>query len=251
MTLVLAAGQKSDLLTLQNRGDTPMSMELSAFSWDQNAGGEQKLAPSDDLIFFPSVFSLEPGEVQLVRVGATVPPGLTEEAYRLFLRELPAVTSAPSAKTGIKSSLTMMTATYVSVFIMPSTLVGGQSIDGLAIKNGQISFQVKNDGNVHIAAPSVTVKGLGASGKELFSHGFMGGYVLAQETRQYVFQVPDAECHDLESIVVEYAFERPAGIIDLKYDTLKAQAPVGPGACKSSTTSARTGTANPHKDEGR
>lgn len=251
MILILAREQKSDLLTLQNRGDTPMSMELSAFSWDQGAGGEQKLAASDDLIFFPSVFSLQPGEVQLVRVGSTVPPGLTEKNYRILLRELPPTTGAPSPKTGVRPSLTVTTSTYVSVFILPSTLVGGESISGLEMKNGQVSFQVKNDGDVHLGATGLVIKGLGASGKEVFQQDPQGGFVLAQESRQYRFQVPDAQCRDIESVVVEYQFERPSGLVSLDHGTLKAQAAVAAGACKSPTASAKPGTSNPLKGKGR
>lgn len=251
MLLVLAREQKSELLTLQNRSDTAMNMELSAFSWDQSATSDQKLDPTDDLIFFPSVFSLQPGEVQLVRVGSTVPPGLTEKTYRVLLHELPATTASAAPKTGVKSSVAVLVSTYVSVFILPTTLIGGESIDGLAMKGGQITFQVKNDGNVHIGAQRFTVKGLGASGKEVFKHQYLGGFVLAQKSREYKVPVPDAQCHDIESVSVEYPFQRPAGIIDLKFDTLKAQAAVGADACKPSKVAAKTGTSNPLKDKGR
>ena len=47
--------------------------QVSAFSWDQDIHGGIVLSPTRDVVFFPMMLTLAPGEQRRIRVGSTVP----------------------------------------------------------------------------------------------------------------------------------------------------------------------------------
>ena len=49
-----------------------------------------ELAPTQDVVFFPALLTLKPGEERRIRVGSTAAPGSIEKTYRIFVEELPA-----------------------------------------------------------------------------------------------------------------------------------------------------------------
>src|SRR5690242_12064844 len=87
----------SAVITVRNGGSTPARYQLSAMSWTEPRAGAARLEPSSELSFFPPLFQLGAGEERKVRIGATVPPGATERAWRLFVEEIPAAVEAPPA----------------------------------------------------------------------------------------------------------------------------------------------------------
>ena len=74
--LSLTPTKPTDLMTLHNKGDTAVSLELSVFQWNEGPDGKTKLTPSDDVVFFPPIVTMGPKEDRIVRVGAMVPFGL-------------------------------------------------------------------------------------------------------------------------------------------------------------------------------
>src|SRR6202040_1964067 len=67
----------------------PTLMQIHLFAWTQ-ANGVDVLAPSDDLLVGPPIFTLKPGQTQLIRVGLRDPPTSNREvAYRIVIAEVP------------------------------------------------------------------------------------------------------------------------------------------------------------------
>ena len=66
---LLSPRAPSALLNLSNTGDKPVRFELTSYAWSQDLYGGIVLAPTDDVIFFPQLFTLGGGEQRKIRVG--------------------------------------------------------------------------------------------------------------------------------------------------------------------------------------
>lgn len=88
--LVEVAGEASGAtVTLRNREARPVNAQVRVFRWTQD-GGEDKLAPTEDVVASPPIVSVRAGEdytVRLLRTRSSTPQG--EDAYRIVVDELP------------------------------------------------------------------------------------------------------------------------------------------------------------------
>src|ERR1700759_2394475 len=87
--LHLSAKAHAQSLTLRNSGTEKARFQVSAFSWAQSTSGEMQLTPTQDILFFPSLLEIAPGETRKIRVTTDVPADTLEKSYRLFVDELP------------------------------------------------------------------------------------------------------------------------------------------------------------------
>jgi P pilus assembly chaperone PapD len=69
--IALSGRTNSVLLTLRNESTETLRFELSVFRWAQSPSGEVQLEPTEDVVFFPSLLTVGPGESRRVRVGST------------------------------------------------------------------------------------------------------------------------------------------------------------------------------------
>ena len=84
----LPAASKVAQLTLHNLGTAPLNAQIRVFRWSQ-AGGQDQLTETQDIVASPPAVTIEPGLdhlVRLVRVAAA--PVAGEESYRLLVDEL-------------------------------------------------------------------------------------------------------------------------------------------------------------------
>jgi len=236
--LSLNATKSTDLITLHNETSAPVSMQLSAYRWDQTPEGTPKLTPTDDVVFFPAIVTIGGREDRIVRVGAMVPFGLAEKSYRLIAEELPPPRfqpPAPGAPQKVETRVVVLTRVSIPIFMWPAgPQVHQESLDGLSVQNGRVSFQIKNTGNFHVLAGSAKITGWSADNRSLVSinqqsaHGF---YLLAGEPLQEQAELANPPCNALRKIAVEVPITEPFGEYDLKTNTLKAEVPLGPGSC--------------------
>jgi fimbrial chaperone protein len=95
VTISLAEGQSATTIEVRNRGDTPAAVQVRAYAWAQ-AGDEDVLTPTRDIILSPPIFTVPAGESQTLRLlsrrGAAT---AGERSYRLLLDEVPAATPHP------------------------------------------------------------------------------------------------------------------------------------------------------------
>jgi len=203
----LSASDRSETLTLRNEGEESVRFQVSAFSWDQKPDGSLVLAPTDDVIFFPELLSLSPGQERKVRVGLAGVPGASEKTYRLIIEEL-----APLQKASLqtKPEVRLLTKMGVPIFFAPPNPIVQGRIEGSNIANGLFSFAVANHGNVHLALQSVRVIGMGASSQRVFGREAAGWYVLSGERRDYQLEISKEDCMRVRSLEVEA--EGPDGL---------------------------------------
>jgi fimbrial chaperone protein len=85
-------------LTLANTGDAPVAAQVRVFAWSQQ-GGQDRFAPTTDIVLSPPIVKIPPGGEQVVRVVRQGPPPAgRDQTYRVVVDELPD-RSRPNANT--------------------------------------------------------------------------------------------------------------------------------------------------------
>ena len=215
---------QSALLTLINESDEQIRFQISAFSWRQDAQGEMKLDPTQDVVFFPALLTLNAREQRKVRIGRSTAPGTAEKTYRVFFEELPAMETKDKPKgTGVK----ILTKMGIPVFVAPDKSQPAGDVTNVAWSAGKVSFDVRNTGNVSFVARAVRVRGLDAGGSEVLNKQKEGWYVLGGDTRHYDLELTAEECRKIRKIVIEAETDLAA---KPEQSVLRAEA-AAPGSC--------------------
>jgi fimbrial chaperone protein len=202
----LSARATSALMTLKNESETPLRMQLRAQRWDQSRTGEMQLGPTDDLIVFPTLLTLAPGEERKVRVATTAPFGQIEQSYRLYVEELPA--AAPDAPEG--ASVRILTRMGIPVFLQPARPAATAVLRGLGMSGGALAFELANTGNTHYIPESIVVRGFTAAGQPVGEWPVSGWYVLAGGAREFSVKLPRPSCDKVRSLLVEVTIGQTA-----------------------------------------
>jgi fimbrial chaperone protein len=197
--IFLARRSSSALLALRNESTQTLRFELSVFAWTQTASGEIKLEPTQDIVFFPSLLTLQPSEERRVRVGNVMPPGAREKTYRIFVKELPPVDSTDPG--GVRVLTTM----GVPIFVRPEKEVASATLNELRQANGRLQFALANTGTVHFVPKSIRVRGL-VGGEAVFDRDVESWYVLAAGRREFALSLPADGCTRLTSLLVQVEF---------------------------------------------
>src|SRR5437899_4115396 len=158
-----------------------------------------QLASTEDIVFFPALLSLNPGEERKVRVAATVAAKDREKTYRIFFEELPPLERPETSGAQVR----ILTKMGIPIFVSPANGNAEASIDSLKMEKSTLAFDVRNSGNVHFALEGVKLRGVGSNGESLFDRQLDGWYVLAGSPRMYSVEIPAASCSKLKKIVIE------------------------------------------------
>ena len=191
---------RSAVVTLANTGDEPIDFQVSAMEWTQDADARDAYAPTSELVFFPRIFTLKPGENRVIRIGAQSMPAATERTYRLFVEPIPKRREEPLPP-GANISVTLRFA--LPVFVKPPLPHAAGDIDALAMRQGQASLVVRNTGNEHLKFDEgASVVGRDAAGTEILSRKLELRYVLAGSGKPLSFAIPKEVCARLATLDV-------------------------------------------------
>jgi len=199
----LSPETSKSLLTLRNEGPEDARYQISTVSWDEDAKSGMKLAPSEDILVFPTILELKVGETRSLRVGAVVPFGPIEKTYRVFLEELPA-----PEKPQARSTVRVLTRVGIPVFLSPTQTLDERKLSPLALGAGKASVDVQNHGNVHFRVDTVRLEGFGDGGGRLFEKQAQGWYVLAGGHKRYELEVPKDACGKVRKLLISVKTER-------------------------------------------
>lgn len=194
----LSARTSSVLLTLRNDSQETLRFELSAFAWNQSPSGEMQLEPTEDVVFFPALLTLEPGESRRVRVGTATAIADREKTYRIFVEELPPL----NRTTGGVRVLTKM---GIPIFLRPAREASSATLSGLRHQNGTLHFTLSNDGTVHFVPQEIRVRGF-AGTTTAVDNRLDGWYVLAGGRREFEMAFPAPDCSRVTSVLVDVQF---------------------------------------------
>ncbi|MBV8210796.1 MAG: molecular chaperone [Burkholderiaceae bacterium] len=200
---------RSDSITISN-DETARTIQMRAklVEWTQDPAGNDVYRDSDDLIFFPRIFSIQKQEQQVIRLGWKAPPGATEKSYRLFLEELP-----QSAGGDAKPAQVLFLVRFgVPVFVRPDTENFAGAIAALQATENGISVSVRNSGNQNFQIQSLLIRSGHGYEKEI-----VGGYVLAVSTKVISTAISYEVCTKLNRIDVVLKTDR-IGTIERSFD---------------------------------
>jgi fimbrial chaperone protein len=188
----------SDTVALTNEGRSEVRVQCSGFLWDQLPNGEAKLTPTTDIVFFPGLVTVKPGETRKVRIGANIKPDSVEKSYRVFFEELPRLYSDP----GEGSNVQVTTRTGIPVFIGPASTAPNMVLDGLKVVTGNIRFSVRNTGNGHFQLQKVRLQLFDPGGKVVATEELAGWYILPGGFREYEVPLSKMKCAGAKSATV-------------------------------------------------
>lgn len=195
VTLTLRGTQNADGIWLRNEGNAVLNAQVRVYRWTQG-GYSDRLADSQGLVISPPMLALPPGEKQLVRVIRTsTAAGNTEEAWRLFIDELP-----PAKRQ--KNQIQFVMHYSVPVFVQP---VGQEDAVPrlqwrLVLTDGKAFIEVVNLGNSHAQLSQVTfVNGNGV--RKVITPGLLG-YVLSGSTMRWIIPSPVTDIQHGEKVEV-------------------------------------------------
>jgi fimbrial chaperone protein len=209
----LDARARSGVITIANDTEDPMTFEVSLVSWTQDADAKDIYADSDDLVFFPRLVTVKPGDKRLIRVGLRGrAESIEEKAYRLMILEIP---PAEVAERGVQVQVRVRFS--VPLLVAPSSAIAAAEMDEADIFAGTVRLRVKNIGNQTIRIDRVRVY----SGDNL-DRQVTGWYLMPGLSRTYSVAIPRETCGKLSKLDVEVVSDKV---------TLKRRMDVSLAAC--------------------
>jgi fimbrial chaperone protein len=190
------------VLTIRNISSKTIKFQLSGGIWSQTSKDKMQITPSDDLILFPQVLTLGPGESGEARVGLTNDETINaEKSYRIVVEQLP---DAQTQKAASKSfQIIVLTKFSIPIFLKPQNTTAQATVQNMINQKGHLSFELANKGTAHYLAKELTVKGLNSQGASLFQKRTDGWYVLAGATQDYGLDLPQEKCKEVSSLVLD------------------------------------------------
>lgn len=214
--ITLTPQGSSSLLAVRNDGDERVRLQVDFYAWDQSKQGEMILNPTDDLVVYPSLLTIDAGNERNVRVGTKSPVVSKEKSYRIFIEELPPATKR------VDSGIRILTRIGVPIFVQPQTPMPQALIENVAVHKSEILFELINRGNAHFLPRAVRVKGTGAAGINALEKNLDPWYILAGGSRQYRLEISPSDCLKLKDLIVE---------VELEEKGLRQQFPVQGNSC--------------------
>lgn len=198
--LELGAAAKSGIINVRNESKEKLSFQLQAMEWTQDAKGQDQYADTQNLVFFPKIMSVEPGEEGLIRVGAKTAAVPTEKTYRLFIEELLGVAKAPE---GNGAQINVLIRFGAPIFVAPLKPQDSLEIEGLELAGGVLKISTRNTGNRHQLVQGIQLRGSDASGHEVYALTLADRYLLTGAAKSYTTTIAADQCARLAVLAVE------------------------------------------------
>jgi fimbrial chaperone protein len=142
----LAAGHRTEALTITNAEDNPVVVQIRVVRWSQ-ANGAEELVDTRELLATPPVLQIPANSQQIIRVALRRDPDPAQElTYRVIFEEVPQ--AAPKDFTGLRVALRLS----IPIFVAPAQ---GKANADLAwasrwLPNGQLELAATNNGSGHL-----------------------------------------------------------------------------------------------------
>ena len=196
----LSRGTDRATVQVQNNGNEAVTMQAEGILWTRQ-NGQDVDGPTSDLLVNPPIFTLQPGQVQVLRVGLRRPPDLQQEAtYRMVLREVPV--PRPGGDTQVTGAVRVLVALRVPVYVAPNQVRRESSWSVQRAAGGETVATVTNAGNVHVKVSELRVTAANGEVKSIAVPGAQS-VVFPGEQRSYRIQTPSGPPASLQVMTNE------------------------------------------------
>jgi fimbrial chaperone protein len=201
----VAAGQSAAVITLTNQSTEQIALQVRTFKWSQIDGAEQ-LTPTQDVIASPPIVEIPPGAEHIIRlVRLTRTPPIQEEAYRVWIDQLPTGNvSAGDIRLLVRQSIPLF---FGATGTRPSALEWRVSNKG-----GEWQLTARNPGQQRVRLSDMTLAD--ERGRVLSRQQGLAGYVLAGSTKRWPLALATAP----DGMLVLSA-SSPAGPVNVRIDS--------------------------------
>jgi len=179
----LSTKKPTSIIRVANDGNTRSIIQIDLVSWQQGKEGDM-YESTEDLLAVPTLFELEPGEKQLIRIGLRKPPEPdNERAYRLYFAEVPDE-SVPK-----EGAVRVLLRIGVPVFVLPN-LPATPALEWKAsCVKGKLRLAGTNVGNVNTRILGLSL--VRSTDKKELAQLKSAGTILAGAERLWEFGVPE------------------------------------------------------------
>jgi len=155
MRVELSATTPTAIVSVNNSGDAPVTIQVQTYAWTQPAG-DDVYEETRGFIVSPPIFTLAPGAAQVVRVALRGKPSTDiEQAYRLIFREVPPAEEAAADSALFHIALNMNIPMYVAPSAAPAAPKPAWSMaDG---PDGTPRLRVANIGTANLRLATLVI----------------------------------------------------------------------------------------------
>lgn len=194
----LSDDHTKDVIQISSQADKTMSYEVEIVSWSQSEERREIYSPTDDILAVPPLFTLQPGEEQIVRIGMLTDANpSTEQSYRMFITELAGPQEEVAKSTGVNMRLRLGVPVFVAPRALPVATL--DHIDSRQMEN-QLFMQMRNNGNTHVRISEVRFHSPGASEPQGEAAAI---YILAGQTAYIPVALPDSRREGKVTLVTD------------------------------------------------
>ncbi len=195
-------GKKTDIITIKNEDQKIIALQINSVAWTQDEKGDNIYLPTEDILFFPKLLEINPGEEKIIRIGNKVSRGNAERTYRLFIEEIPDNSKLET------TAVRILMKVGIPIFIAPVKAAASGVIENIELSKSSLRLDVKNEGNTHFIIRSIKVKGRDGAGKEAYAVEKAGGYLHHGKSKEFIFEIPKDVCHTLKTLNVHIDTDR-------------------------------------------
>ena len=183
----LSDTRTKDVIRIKSQTETLRSYEVEVVSWSQSETEREIYSPTEDVIAVPPLFTLGPGEEQVLRLGMmTEADAEKEQAYRVFITELTPPNDGERQTSGVNMRLRIGVPVFVAAKSAANPKlehVGSEEIDG------HFYIQVRNPGNMHVRVSEIRYLSSGQDEPQVEATSI---YILAGMSGRIPVPVPDS-----------------------------------------------------------
>lgn len=156
----LSPSNKTSMVTVLNKGNTPVNLQLDAKSWGMDENGKFIEADTGDFVFYPKTLTIKPQDQASIRVGYMSDFPNTEKPYRLYINEIPEITQADPEKNKVNIGLTSALRISMPVYIVPVNDIPAPQVElgEIRAENQKLRIGVKNLTVYHVDLKKVAIK---------------------------------------------------------------------------------------------
>lgn len=191
MEVELGPQARTAAIRVFNSDKVPLSFQVDGFAWSQDEAGDPLQTPTSDLVFFPRLLTVGPGEEGVVRVGLRQPLVAREQTFLMYVTERP--TPAQDGSAG--SSLQLLLRVGAPVFVRPVKETYQLEWGAASLQGGGARFTLRNTGTRHQLLEEVELNAFDTRGTVVFNTLIKtSSHLLAGATRQLEAALPPADC---------------------------------------------------------